>query len=90
MKQVSGEEFLQVVEDYYETESITFKIPKNGGHQYRLYTCVDQIADLIDMYFETAIEDTTNIHNLIDQEIVEAMRREVKMNQLDDINGGSK
>ena len=69
---------------------ITFKVPLDGGDQYRLYSCVDQIADLIDMYFGTAIEDTTNIHRLIDEEIVEAMRRQAKENELENINGGSK
>ena len=73
-----------------ETESITFKVPKNGGHQHRIYQCVDQIADLIDLYFCTAIEDTTNIHRLIDEELVVAMRRQAKENELDNINGGSK
>ena len=55
-----------------------------------MYECVDKIADLIDMYFGTAIEDTTNIHRLIDEEIVEAMRRQAKENELENINGGSK
>ena len=74
----------------YRTEAITFKVPQNGGHQYRLYECVDQIADLIDMYFKTAIEDTTNIHNLIEEEIKASKLREVGHNRLEDINGGSK
>ena len=74
----------------YTTEEIIFKVPQNGGDQYRLYSCVDQIADLIDMYFGTTIEDTTNIHRLIDEEIVEAMRRQAKENELENINGGSK
>ena len=74
----------------YKTEAITFRVPQNGGDQYRLYECVDQIADLIDMYFGTAIEDTTNIHRLVDEELVVAMRRQAKENELDQINGGSK
>ena len=74
----------------YKTEAITFRVPQNGGDQYRLYECVDQIADLIDMYFKTAIEDTTNIHNLIEEEIKASKLREVEHNRLEDINGGSK
>lgn len=74
----------------YKTEAITFRVPQNGGEQYRLYECVDQIADLIDMYFKTAIEDTTNIHNLIEQEINASKLREVEYNRLENINGGSK
>lgn len=74
----------------YITEEIKFKVPQNGGDQYRLYSCVDQVADLIDMYFKTAIEDTTNIHDLIQKEINSSKLREVQFNTLDDINGGSK
>tara|TARA_X000000950_G_scaffold43209_2_gene48400 strand:- start:7418 stop:7648 length:231 start_codon:yes stop_codon:yes gene_type:complete len=74
----------------YITEEIKFKVPQNGGDQYRLYSCVDQIADLIDLYFHTAIEDTTNIHNLIEEEIKASKLREVGYNKLENINGGSK
>jgi hypothetical protein len=90
MKQVNGEEFLKVVEKHYKTEPMTFHIPLNGGHKYRFNECVDQIATLIDLYFHTDIQDVGKINDLVDQEIVDAMRREVKMNELDDINGGSK
>ena len=74
----------------YITEEIKFRVPQNGGDQYRLYECVDQVADLIDMYFGTAIEDTTNIHNLIEKEIKVSKLREVEHNRLENINGGSK
>ena len=74
----------------YVTEEIKFRVPQNGGDQYRLYECVDQVADLIDMYFGTAIEDTTNIHNLIEQEIKASKLREVEHNRLENINGGSR
>ena len=74
----------------YITEEIKFRVPQNGGDNYRLYSCVDQVADLIDMYFKTAIEDTTNIHDLIQKEINSSKLREVQFNKLDDINGGSK
>lgn len=74
----------------YITEEIKFKVPQNGGDNYRLYSCVDQVADLIDMYFKTAIEDTTNIHDLIQKEINSSKLREVQFNKLDNTNGGSK
>lgn len=74
----------------YITEKISFNVPQNGGDQYRLYECVDQVADLIDLYFGTQIEDTTNIHNLIEQEINASKLREVEHNRLDNINGGSR
>ena len=83
MKQVSGEEFLQEVEDYckVKTTEITFKVPLNGGDNYRMNECVDQ-------YFDTAIDDLTRINDLVDQEIVASWRRE-RDNQVE-INGGSK
>lgn len=74
----------------YITEKISFNVPQNGGDQYRLYECVDQVADLIDMYFGTAIENTTNIHNLIEEEIKASKLREVEHNRLESINGGSR
>lgn len=74
----------------YITEKITFRVPQNGGFQYRMYECADQIADLLDMYFGTQIEDISRITDLIDDEIVDAMRRQAKENELENINGGSK
>lgn len=74
----------------YKTQEIKFQVPTNGGRQYRMYECADQVADLIDLYFGTAIEDMSNIHELIEEEIVEAIRRQIKENELDEINGGSK
>ena len=50
--------------------------------------CVEQIAQLIDQYFGTTIEDVTRINDLVDQEIVASWRRE-RDNQVE-INGGSK
>ena len=58
--------------------------------QYRLYECVIKLSRLIDMYFGMQIEDTTNIHNLIEQEIKTSKLREVEHNRLDNINGGSR
>jgi len=74
----------------YITEKVTFRVPQNGGDQYRLYECADQVADLIDLYFGTAIEDTTNIHNLIKEEIKTSKLREVEHHRLENINGGSR
>ena len=74
----------------YITEKITFNVPQNGGFQYRFYECADQIADLLDMYFGTQIEDMSRITDLIDDEIKIAMDRQFRENQLENINGGSK
>ena len=74
----------------YITEKISFNVPQNGGFQYRFYECADQIADLIDMYFGTQIEDISRITDLIDDEIKASKLREVEHNRLENINGGSK
>lgn len=71
-----------------ETTEITFKIPLDGSDNYRMNECVEQIAQLIDQYFGTQIEDVTRINDLVDQEIVASWRRE-RDNQVE-INGGSK
>ena len=72
----------------YKTTELTFTIPLNGGDNYRMNECVEQIAQLIDQYFGTTIEDVTRINDLVDQEIVAGWRRE-RDNQVE-INGGSK
>ena len=74
----------------YETEPITFQVPSNGGYNYRFNECVEQIAQLIDRYFDTKIDYVERINSLVDQEVVDAMRRQEKENELDNINGGSK
>lgn len=74
----------------YKTEAITFRVPQNGGFQYRMYECADQIADLLDMYFDTQIEDMSRITDLIDEEIKVAQDKQAKENYLENINGGSK
>ena len=70
-----------------KTDPITFEVPSNGGYNYRFNECVEQIAKLIDRYFDTDIEDVTRINDLVDQEIVSSWRKE-RDNQVE-INGGS-
>ena len=72
------------------TETITFRVPQNGGFQFRMYECADQIADLLDLYFDTQIEDISRITDLIDDEIKVAQDRQARENELENINGGSK
>jgi hypothetical protein len=72
------------------TQKISFNVPQNGGYNYRFNECVDQIAQLIDRYFDTHVEDLERINNLVDQEVVDAMRRQEKQNELENINGGSR
>lgn len=71
-----------------KTDPITFEVPSNGGYNYRFNECVEQVAKLIDRYFDTDIEDVTRINDLVDQEIVSSWRKE-RDNQVE-INGGSR
>ena len=73
-----------------KTTEITFEVPLDGGDNYRMNECVEQIAQLIDQYFGTAIEDLGSIHRFIQDQINQSKLREVEFNRLNDINGGSK
>jgi hypothetical protein len=76
----------------YETEEFKLDIPSNGGYIYRFNECSEQIAQLIDRYFDTHVDDDgiQRIQNLVNIEIKEARKRQAKQNELDNINGGSK
>lgn len=74
----------------YTTEKISFNVPQNGGFKYRFYECADQIADLLDIYFDAQIEDISRITDLIDDEIKVALDKQARENNLENINGGSK
>ncbi len=50
----------------------------------------EKIANLLDEYLETEIEDLTHIQKMIDAEKKEAKTRQQMQNNLDEINGGSK
>jgi hypothetical protein len=50
----------------------------------------EKIANLLDEYLETEIEDLTNINNLVQLEKKMARVRQRKENILNEINGGSK
>ena len=51
---------------------------------------LEEIADLLDLYFGTQIEDISRITDLIDDEIKVAQDRQARENELENINGGSK
>jgi len=78
----------QTMKKEMKTTELTFEVPLDGSDNYRMNECVEQIAQLIDQYFGTQIEDVTRINDLVDQEIVASWRRE-RDNQVE-INGGSK
>ena len=71
-----------------KTTKITFEVPLDGGDNYKKNECAEQIAQLLDQYFGTAIEDVARINDLIDQEISSSWKRAL-VDQIE-INGGSK
>ena len=72
----------------YITEPITFRVPQNGGFKYRFYECADQIADLLDFYFDTQIEDMSRITDLIDDEIKVAQDKQIQVIGMTGQSGG--
>ena len=72
-----------------KTTELTFEVPLDGGDNYRMNECVEQIAQLIDQYFGTEIEDVTRINDLVDQEIFSSWKQERSFAQAE-ANGGSK
>ena len=72
-----------------KTTELTFEVQLDGGDNYRMNECVEQIAQLIDQYFGTEIEDVTRINDLVDQEISSSWKQERSFNQAE-ANGGSK
>ena len=51
---------------------------------------IEKIANLLDEYLETEIEDLSNIDKMVQLEKKEARLQEQMQNYLDEINGGSK
>ncbi len=58
-----------------KTTELTFTIPLNGGDNYRKNECAEQIAQLIDEYFDTSIEEMTGVNDLINYEILKERER---------------
>ena len=51
---------------------------------------IEKIANLLDEYLETTIDDLTNIDNMVQLEKKEARLQQLLQNNLDEVNGGSK
>ena len=51
---------------------------------------IEKIANLLDEYLETEIEDLSNIDKMVQLEKKEARLQQQMQNNLDEINGGSK
>ena len=52
--------------------------------------CVDDIANIIEKYFELNIEDISKISGLVDEMIKESNIQQEKENLANEINGGSR
>ena len=50
----------------------------------------EKIANLLDEYLETTIDDLSNIDNMVQLEKKEARLQQLLQNNLDEVNGGSK
>jgi len=51
---------------------------------------IEKIANLLDEYLETTIDDLSNIDNMVQLEKKEARLQQLLQNNLDEVNGGSK
>ena len=51
---------------------------------------IEKIANLLDEYLETEIEDLSNIDKMVQLEKKEARLQQLLQNNSDEINGGSK
>lgn len=51
---------------------------------------IEKIANLLDKYLETTIEDLSNIDNMVQLEKKEARLQQLLQNNLDEVNGGSR
>ena len=51
---------------------------------------IEKIANLLDKYLETTIDDLTNIDKMVQLEKKEARLQQLLQNNSDEINGGSK
>jgi len=51
---------------------------------------IEKIANLLDEYLETTIDDLSNIDNMVQVEKKEARLQQLLQNNLDEVNGGSK
>lgn len=74
-------------------ETITFKIPSfDSGYNHRFNVLSEQVAQLLDISLGTNIgdEDMGEINNFVDIQVCNAIDRQAKQNELDNINGGSK
>ena len=51
---------------------------------------IEKIANLLDEYLETTIDDLSNIDNMVQLEKKEARLQQLLQNNSDEINGGSR
>mgnify|MGYP003628171984 CR=1 FL=1 len=64
------------------------------GYSEAFNECSEEVAQVLEKHFEVImfnpIEDMGRINDLVDQEIIDGGRRQLRKNQQDQINGGSK
>jgi hypothetical protein len=71
-------------------ENIDMKTKQNKGYVEAFNECAEDIAQLLEAYYDVEIEDMTHINELIEAEIKADRERQTQYNRLENINGGSK
>ena len=74
-----------------QSSNLPMKTEDHDKTMERFYNCTEEIANVIEKYYEEVyIEDTDRINTLLQEEINEAKRKQAQENYLENINGGSK
>lgn len=74
-----------------QSSDLPMKTEDHDKTMERFYNCTEEIANVIEKYYEEVyIEDTDRINTLLQKEINEAKRKQAQENYLENINGGSK
>jgi hypothetical protein len=74
-----------------QSSDLPMKTEDHDKTMERFYNCTEEIANVIEKYYEEVyIEDTDRINTLLQEEINEAKRKQAQENYLENINGGSK
>ena len=74
-----------------QSSDLPMKTEDHDKTMERFYNCTEEIANVIEKYYEEVyIEDTDRINTLLQEEINEAKRKQAQENYIENINGGSK
>ena len=69
-------------------EKIDMKTKQNKGYVEAFYECAEDIAQLLEAYYDVEIEDMTRINELIEAEIKADRERQAQYNRLEKYKWG--